>query len=81
MLAAQDVSQRCNELGITALHIKLGAAGGNKTKTPSPGAQSSLKALAHSGMKIGRIEDLTPIQLIPPVERVVEGEGGCDFSS
>ncbi|XP_078407305.1 small ribosomal subunit protein uS11 isoform X1 [Cetorhinus maximus] len=30
MLAAQDVSQRCKELGITALHIKLRATGGNR---------------------------------------------------
>ncbi|CAL9762394.1 unnamed protein product [Musa acuminata subsp. burmannicoides] len=55
MLAAQDVAQRCKELGITALHIKLRATGGNKTKTPGPGAQSALRALARSGMKIGRI--------------------------
>ncbi|KAK6139957.1 hypothetical protein DH2020_026333 [Rehmannia glutinosa] len=58
MLAAQDVSQRCKELGINALHIKLRATGGNKTKTPGPGAQSALRALARSGMKI---EDVTPI--------------------
>ncbi|KAF9684168.1 hypothetical protein SADUNF_Sadunf04G0089600 [Salix dunnii] len=56
MLAAQDVSQRCKELGITALHIKLRATGGNKTKTPGPGAQSALRALARSGMRIGRID-------------------------
>lgn len=43
------------ELGITALHIKLRATGGNKTKTPGPGAQAALRALARSGMKIGRI--------------------------
>jgi ribosomal protein S11 len=43
------------ELGITALHIKLRATGGNKTKTPGPGAQSALRALARAGMKIGRI--------------------------
>ncbi|CAH8270214.1 unnamed protein product [Arabidopsis lyrata] len=34
MLAAQDVAQRCKELGITAIHVKLRATGGNKTKTP-----------------------------------------------
>ncbi|XVE79221.1 hypothetical protein DITRI_Ditri14bG0040300 [Diplodiscus trichospermus] len=68
MLAAQDVSQRCKKLGITALHIKLRATGGNKTKTPGPGAQSALRALAHSGMKIGRIA---------PIERVVEEGEGC----
>lgn len=60
MLAAQDVAQRCKELGITALHIKIRATGGNGTKTPGPGAQSALRALARSGMKIGRIEDVTP---------------------
>merc|ERR1712018_309436 len=61
MLAAQDVAERCKVLGITALHVKLRATGGNKTKTPGPGAQSALRALARSGMKIGRIEDVTPI--------------------
>ncbi|CDY71908.1 BnaAnng39250D, partial [Brassica napus] len=61
MLAAQDVAQRCKELGITAMHVKLRATGGNKTKTPGPGAQSALRALARSGMKIGRIEDVTPV--------------------
>jgi small subunit ribosomal protein S14e len=33
---------------------------GTGTKTPGPGAQSALRALARSGMKIGRIEDVTP---------------------
>merc|ERR1712151_88363 len=61
MLAAQDVAARCKEVGITALHIKLRATGGNRTKTPGPGAQSALRALARAGMKIGRIEDVTPI--------------------
>ncbi|KAJ0789295.1 putative ribosomal protein S11 [Helianthus annuus] len=60
MLAAQDVSTRC-KLGINTLHVKLWATGGNKTKTPGPGAQFALRALAHSSMKIGHIEDVTPI--------------------
>ena len=55
MLAAQDVAEICKTYGINALHIKLRATGGNKTKTPGPGAQSALRALARSGMKIGRI--------------------------
>merc|ERR1712043_152500 len=61
MLAAQDVAVKVKTLGITALHIKLRATGGNRTKTPGPGAQSALRALARAGMKIGRIEDVTPI--------------------
>ncbi|KAI0435187.1 40S ribosomal protein S14 [Xylaria sp. FL0933] len=60
MLAAQDVAQRCKDLGINALHVKIRATGGNGTKTPGPGAQSALRALARSGMRIGRIEDVTP---------------------
>eukprot|EP00211_Chloroparvula_japonica_P009518 CAMPEP_0119130538 /NCGR_PEP_ID=MMETSP1310-20130426/7840_1 /TAXON_ID=464262 /ORGANISM="Genus nov. species nov., Strain RCC2339" /LENGTH=151 /DNA_ID=CAMNT_0007121053 /DNA_START=84 /DNA_END=539 /DNA_ORIENTATION=+ len=61
MLAAQDVAARCKQIGITALHIKLRAKGGNGTKTPGPGAQSALRALDRAGMKIGRIEDCTPV--------------------
>jgi len=51
MLAAQDVAEKVKTLGITALHIKLRATGGNRTKTPGPGAQSALRALARARMK------------------------------
>jgi small subunit ribosomal protein S14e len=40
--------------------LRSRAQTGNGTKTPGPGAQSALRALARSGMKIGRIEDVTP---------------------
>ena len=61
MQAAQDVAVRCKELGVTALHIKIRARGGTKQKTPGPGGQAAIRALARAGMKIGRIEDCTPI--------------------
>jgi len=61
MLAAADVVKRLNELHINAIHIKLRARGGSDTKTPGPGAQAALRALARFGLKIGRIEDVTPI--------------------
>jgi small subunit ribosomal protein S14e len=61
MLAAQDVAERLKQVGVTALHIKLRATGGNKTKTPGPGAAAALRALARAGLRIGRIEDVTPI--------------------
>ena len=71
MLAAQDVAQRCREVGITALHVKLRATGGTGTKTPGPGAQSALRALAlpRAGMRIGRIEDVTPSPPTLPAAR------------
>lgn len=61
MLAAQDVAVKCKEVGITAVHVKIRATGGTKTKTPGPGGQSALRALARSGLRIGRIEDVTPV--------------------
>merc|ERR1711862_201242 len=61
MLAAQDVAAQCKELGVTALHVKIRGTGGSKSRSPGPGAQSALRALARNGMKIGRIEDVTPI--------------------
>jgi len=61
MIAAQKVAEKCKEIGIQALHIRLRATGGNRTKTPGPGAQSAIRSLARSGIKIGRIEDVTPI--------------------
>ncbi|KAI5293668.1 ribosomal protein S14, S11, partial [Ascosphaera pollenicola] len=61
MLASQDVAAKCKEVGITAVHIKIRATGGTKTKTPGPGGQAAVRALARSGLRIGRIEDVTPV--------------------
>ena len=61
MLAAQEVAKMCLDRGVTCVHIRLRATGGVRTKTPGPGAQSALRALARNGLKIGRIEDVTPI--------------------
>ena len=61
MMAAQDVVNRLKQLGIKAIHIKLRGKGGIDTRTPGPGAQTAMRALARLGLKIGRIEDVTPI--------------------
>ena len=61
MLAAQDVVEQCKKVGITAVHVKIRATGGTKTKTPGPGAQSALRAMARAGMRIGRIGKLVSI--------------------
>ncbi|ELW65812.1 40S ribosomal protein S14 [Tupaia chinensis] len=73
MLAAQDVAQKCKELGITALHIKIQATGGNRTKTPGPGDQSVLRTPACSGMKTGQIKNVIPI----PFDSTRRNEGSC----
>merc|ERR1712194_383621 len=61
MMAAGEVAKKLKEIGVNAVHIKLRARGGTGTKTPGPGAQSAIRALARSDLKIGRIEDCTPI--------------------
>ncbi|EDS39132.1 40S ribosomal protein S14-2 [Culex quinquefasciatus] len=57
-VAALYVGGKCKSLGITALHMKLRAAGENCTKTPGPGAQSALRALARSSMNIVKIDNI-----------------------
>ena len=61
MMAAQDVCARLKAIGVDAVHIKMRARGGTQSRTPGPGAQSALRALARNGLKIGRIEDVTPV--------------------
>ncbi|MBO5256548.1 MAG: 30S ribosomal protein S11, partial [Clostridia bacterium] len=62
MTAAQDVAKRCKDLRVTSLHIKMRGVGGVYSKTPGPGAQAALRALARANMKIGRIEERTEEQ-------------------
>ena len=61
MMAAQEVAKRLAEVGINAIHIKLRARGGTGNKAMGPGGQSAIRALARSNLKIGRIEDVTPL--------------------
>ena len=61
MMAANDVFKALKEIGINAVHIKLRGKGGIGSRTPGPGAQAAIRALARNELQIGRIEDVTPI--------------------
>jgi len=61
LLAAQKAAETALEKGIKAVHIKVRAPGGIKAKSPGAGAQPAIRALARTGMRIGRIEDVTPV--------------------
>ncbi len=61
MQAAFKAADIAKERGITAVHIRIRAPGGHGTKTPGPGAQAVVRAIARSGLRIGKIEDVTPI--------------------
>merc|ERR1712060_275468 len=71
MLAAVDVCRELQAVGINAVHIKIRGQGGVYAKTPGPGAQSAIRALARNGLKIGRIEDVTPV----PTDSTRRGSG------
>ncbi|VVB57219.1 30S ribosomal protein S11 [uncultured archaeon] len=47
--------------GITGLHIRIRAPGGHGSKTPGSGAQAVVRTIARQGVRIGKIEDVTPI--------------------
>jgi len=61
MQSAFNAAQIAKDKGITGIHIKIRAPGGHMMKTPGPGAQPAIRALARSGLQIGRIEEVTPI--------------------
>jgi small subunit ribosomal protein S11 len=61
LLAAQRAAEVALEKGINAVHIKVRAPGGIRAKNPGAGAQPAIRALARVGLRIGRIEDVTPL--------------------
>lgn len=61
MQMANQLAEKIRDKGVTGLHIKVRAPGGNKQRSPGPGAQAAIRAFARAGIKIGRIEDATPI--------------------
>ena len=61
MIAAQRVAEEIKEKGIDGIHIKVRGIGRGRSKSPGPGAQAAIRALARAGLKIGRIEDVTPL--------------------
>lgn len=61
MRAASHAASVAKDRGITSIHIKVRAPGGSGPRTPGPGAQAAIRALARVGFRIGRIEEATPI--------------------
>ncbi len=61
MQAAFRAADKAKERGLVGINIRVRAPGGHGTKTPGSGAQAAIRALARSGLKIGKIEDVTPV--------------------
>ena len=62
MMAAKKAAEIAMEKGLNGLHIRIRAPGGhNGPMTPGPGAQAAIRALSRMGLRIGIIEEITPI--------------------
>jgi small subunit ribosomal protein S11 len=59
--AAKMVAEEALNKGIVGVDLKIRAPGGHKKKIPGSGAQPAIRALVRAGLRIGRIEDVTPI--------------------
>jgi len=61
MLMATQLAEKLKERAIMGIHVRVKAAAGRKSRTTAPGAQAAIRAFARAGLRIGRIEDVTPI--------------------
>ena len=62
MMAAKKAAEITRDKGVTGLNVKIRAPGGHNGPTnPGPGAQAAIRALSRMGIKIGIIEDVTPV--------------------
>ncbi|MCC7574609.1 30S ribosomal protein S11 [Candidatus Woesearchaeota archaeon] len=62
MAAAKKAAELAIDKGVNAIHVKIRAPGGHNGPTnPGPGAQAAVRALSRRGLRIGLIEDVTPL--------------------
>jgi small subunit ribosomal protein S11 len=61
MQAALKVVNSLKDKGVTHVHVRIRAPGGVGMKTPGAGAQAVVRTIARTGVRIGRIEDVTPL--------------------
>lgn len=62
MAAAKKAAEIAKEKGIQGIHVKIKAPGGhNGPHNPGPGAQAAIRTLSRMGLRIGIIEEVTPI--------------------
>jgi small subunit ribosomal protein S11 len=61
MKAARRAAEEAVEKGISGVNLKIRGQGGHNKATPGQGAQAAIRSLVRAGMRIGRIEDTTPI--------------------
>jgi len=61
MFVAKRAAEKAKEQGIRAVYVRISGKGGILSPSPGPGANSAIKSLSRSGLKILNIMDTTPI--------------------
>ena len=62
MIAAKKAAEIAMDKGVTGIHVRIKAPGGHNGPTnPGPGAQAAIRALSRMGLRIGIIEEVTPL--------------------
>ena len=61
MKAAQKAANEAMNKGLFGIHLKIRAPGGHRKRMPGQGAQPAIRSLVRAGLRIGKIEDVTPI--------------------
>ena len=61
MQAALKVATALKDKGISHVNVRIRAPGGVGSKTPGQGAQAVVRTIARSGLRILKIEDVTPL--------------------
>jgi len=62
MMAAKRAAEMALEKGVNGVHVKVRGPGGhNGPMNPGPGAQAAIRAMSRMGLRIGIIEDVTPV--------------------
>lgn len=61
MLCARDIAAKIKSRGYQAIHIKIRARGGSASRVQGPGGPTAVRSLIRGGLRLGRLEDRTPI--------------------
>jgi len=62
--AMQQIKRLADDLkgkDIFEVDVRVKAPGGNRARSSGPGAQAAIRALTRASMRVGKIEDVTPI--------------------
>merc|ERR1711924_534825 len=78
MLAAQDVAVRCQELGVTALHVKLRLRGGTRRRPPGRGPSLRCALLRARASRSAALRTSRPRPPTAPAGRAVAAVAACN---